>query len=138
MIRRQTNDEDRAQRSALRRRLAGFYSAFNKEDWRGCFEYVDPRLRAESRVELGTYSASLGRFFESYGPVRRIYSKIDLYLHVTTNRHDDRAFAYVIVLWQDKHHIPHIFRERWVRDKDEWYTRVAGLVAHTRTAGEPS
>jgi hypothetical protein len=125
------------QRTALRKQLNAFSYAFNKKDWERCFQFVDPKLRAGGRVNFPDYSASLARFFERYGPVHRIYTKINPYLNVTTNRHDDRPFAYAIVFWQDKDHAFHVFRERWVKENDSWYTRVAGLVAHQKLPAPP-
>jgi hypothetical protein len=81
---------------------------------------------------LPAYSESLARFFDQYGPIRRLFTKVSLYLNITTNKHDDRPFAYVVIVWQDKQHSFHLFRERWVKDDDLWYTRVVGLIAHDR------
>jgi hypothetical protein len=51
-------------------------------------------------------------------------------LHLTGSRpsSDPRPFANVYTVWQDERHEFHMFRERWVRDGDKWYTRVAGLI----------
>ena len=44
---------------------------------------------------------------------------------------DRRPFAYVYVVWQDEAHGFHMFRERWVKDRGWWFTRVVGLVPNS-------
>jgi hypothetical protein len=41
---------------------------------------------------------------------------------------DQRDFAYVVVSWKDKSNKFHQFRERWIKDRGKWFTRVIGLV----------
>lgn len=47
-------------------------------------------------------------------------------------RHDQQArprpFAYVYVVWKDAAKEFHLFRDRWVKDGGQWFTRVVGLV----------
>ncbi len=131
MAARRLKSAETAQRTALKRRLKAFYAALNEKDWDRCLTLVDPRLRAAGRIDSAKYAASLVRFREHYGPVRPEFIKLTLYLDAAANKHDPRPFAYVVVLWQDKHHEYHLFRERWVREGKTWYTRVAGLVTHT-------
>jgi hypothetical protein len=131
MAERRLQSAEAAQRTALKRRLKAFYAALNERNWERCFALIDPKLRAEGRVDAAKYAASLARFLEHYGPVQPEFIKLTLYLDATANKHDSRPFAYAVVLWQDKHHEYHLFRERWVRAKKTWYTRVVGLVTHT-------
>jgi hypothetical protein len=111
------------------------YACFNQETWAKCFSFIDPRLREGARVERQTYVDSVRQFKKVYGHVEPWFIRISLHLDAPANKNDDRAFAYVYVLWQDRAHAFHLFRERWVRDSDRWYTRVAGLVVNAKLAG---
>jgi len=95
----------------LRRRIRSFCQAFNRGDWARCFDFVDPTLRNQGRIEFAQYAESLAAF-------RAYYGKIDIW-HLRANihgrksaKHDDRAFAYVYVFWQDDRNGLHVFRER--------------------------
>src|SRR5262245_379817 len=126
-----TNEHEGAQRAALRERVKRFYKThFARKDWEKCYEHVDPRLREQRKVHPDAYAASLARFSDCYGRINIWHIDIHLHLDATKNRHDDRSFAYVYVFWQDERHQFHVFRERWVRDRGAWYTRVVGLVVH--------
>jgi hypothetical protein len=54
--------------------------------------------------------------------------RISLHLHQQSNKHDDRPFAYVYVVWQDDAKEFRMFRERWVKHLGRWFTRVVGLL----------
>jgi hypothetical protein len=66
--------------------------------------------------------------------VKQMYDRISLHLDASANKHDERPFAYVYVIWQDEAHGFHMFRERWVKHSDRWFTRVVGLVANRRAS----
>jgi hypothetical protein len=117
-----------AERAAIRRRVKQLYEWFNREQWERCFEVVDPKLRDAGRIRAESYTRSLSEFKEFYGVVRIWYMRISLHLAARGNKHDDRPFAYVYVVWQDDQSAFHMFRERWVKDAGRWYTRVVGLV----------
>jgi hypothetical protein len=123
---------DAPERRALRRRVENFYRRFNRGAWEECYALVDPRLRDADRVALSSYAESLRAFGEAYGSVRPWYVRISLHLDARSNKRDARPFAYVYVVWQDAANEFHMFRERWVKDGDEWFTRVAGLVVNRR------
>jgi len=132
-----TSENAAAQKAALRARVRRFYGTlFAKRSWQKCYEYLDPRLREQGKVDANTYAESLARFADYYGAISIRHIDISLHLDATKNRHDDRAFAYVYVFWQDKRGQFHVFRERWVRDGGDWYTRVVGLVVHERNGTE--
>lgn len=118
-----------SKRTALRRRVKAFYQHLSGEAWNRCYLFLDPTLRADGKVVLGPYSASLAEFKARYGSVQIWHIDISLHLEKTKRHRDDRPFAYVYVFWQDTNKAFHVFRERWVLDSARWYTRVAGLVA---------
>src|SRR2546425_6773542 len=119
-------------RRALRRRVNQMYEWFNQEAWGKCFFLVDPRLRERGSVDHDSYTASLQEFKDVYGHIAPRFVEVSLHLDASSNKKDDRPFAYLYVLWQDQTHAFHLFRERWVQDSGRWYTRVAGLVANKR------
>jgi hypothetical protein len=104
------------------------YDWFNQGLWEQCFSLIDPRLRDESKVQLRVYKEGLQAFEQVYGKVDPWYIRISLHLDASSNRHDNRPFAYVYVVWQDAERGFHMFRERWVKDSGRWFTRVVGLV----------
>jgi hypothetical protein len=122
-----------SQRAALRKRIKRFYRTFNQKDWEQCFAHIDPRIRENSKILRAAYVASLEAFKQRYGTINIVHIRINLYLDVVNNKHDDRPFAYVYVFWQDDKKAFHVFRERWVKDAGRWYTRVVGLVTHKET-----
>src|SRR5947209_19300948 len=93
---------DASDREALRRRVNQMYEWLNREAWAKCFSLLDPRLREQNRVEWQTYADSLRRFKEVYGKIKPWYVRISLHLDASSNKHDDRPFAYVYVVWQDQ------------------------------------
>jgi len=104
------------------------YDWFNQELWESCFSLIDPELREQSKVPLPTYADQLTAFKAAYGKINPWYIRISLHLDASSNKRDTRPFAYVYVIWQDDQHGFHMFRERWVKHSDRWYTRVVGLV----------
>ena len=116
------------ERAALRKRVRRMYYRFNRGLWERCFSHIDPRLREEGKVQLPDYSAGLERFKEIYGAIKLWHVRISLHLDAASNKHDQRPFAYVYVVWQDEVHGFHMFRERWVKQGSHWFTRLVGLV----------
>jgi len=70
-----------------------------------------------------------------YGSVHPWETRLSLHLDAGPTQQDKRPFAYVYVVWQDDCHGFHMFRERWIKEKGEWFTRVVGLVPN-RDRGE--
>lgn len=126
---------DTFERQSLRRRVVNMYEWFNQGQWEKCFSLVDPKLTAQGKTQLGPYSERLSEFKQVYGTVDRWQIRINLYLDASSNKHDNRPFAYVYVVWQDKARGFHMFRERWVKHGGQWYTRVVGLVANRKGWG---
>ena len=122
----------RADREALRRRVKRMYDWFNRGLWEKCFSLIDPDLREHSSVELSTYAASLRAFKEAYGTIHPWHIKISPHLGGSSTKPDQRPFAYVYVTWQDQVHGFHMFRERWVKHSERWFTRIVGLVPNRR------
>lgn len=120
-------------KAALKARVRRFYRNFNSNNWQTCFEYLDPKLR-QSKINFPQYSSSLERFADVYGPIKIWHMTVHLYLDVSKNKQDPRSFAFVYIFWQDKHQAFHVFKERWVRQGEDWYTRVAGLITHEAEA----
>jgi hypothetical protein len=124
--------KESAARLALRRRVMQWYERFNSERWSECLALVDPKLTAGGRVVKEAYAKSLEVFKRHYGAVHPWHVRISLHLSTARSASDPRPFAYVYTVWQDDRHGFHMFRERWVRDGDKWYTRVAGLVVNDK------
>lgn len=134
MIRRRPSTKLHQDETALRRRVFNFFRAFERGNTEKCFEYLDPQLVKDDKVAPDIYARSLHQFVDRYG-------KLDI-RHVDTrfvpagSKRDPRPFAYVLVFWVDARHEPHVFRERWVKEGEQWFTRVVGYVAHgERPAG---
>jgi hypothetical protein len=108
------------------------YDWFNRGRWDECFSLIDPKLREQGKVQPSPYSEGLQAFKEVYGTIKPWHVQLSLHLDASANKHDERPFAYVYVVWQDEVHGFHMFRERWVKQGDRWFTRVAGLVANRR------
>lgn len=108
------------------------YDLFNLGDWEGCFALIDPKLRETSKVEPRVYEEGMQAFREAYGAINPWYIRISLHLDAMTSKRDPRPFAYVYVVWQDSARGFHMFRERWVKEADHWFTRVVGLVPNRR------
>jgi hypothetical protein len=128
-----TKDQERTERTALRRRVRRFYKHFNRQDWQRCYDGLDPRLRNEGKVSFHPYAQSLSSFVAAYGAIDIWHIDLSLHLDAAANKRDPRPFAYAYIFWQDQRHAFHVFRERWVREAGEWYTRVAGLVTHAKS-----
>jgi hypothetical protein len=116
------------ERAALLRQVKGMIRDFNAERWERCFARIDPRLREKGSPEPSAHARQLKAFREAYGEIAPWHTRASLYAAVKTNKTDDRPFAFVYIVWQDAAKQFHIFRERWVKDGDRWFTRVVGLV----------
>jgi hypothetical protein len=113
---------------SLAARINSFYRFFNRRDWARCYEYVDPKLRSKRKSGLSDYSQTLRDFFEAHGPVEQVkILKISIHSGISI-KDDQRNFAYVVISWKDKSNRFHQFRERWIKDREKWFTRVIGLL----------
>jgi hypothetical protein len=110
------------------------YDSFADEVWEKCFSLVDPKLREKSKVQLPAYAEGMREFKAVYGRVHPWMIKLSLHLAAAPSQQDKRPFAYVYVIWQDRSNRFHMFQERWVKDGNRWYTRVAGLVPAVQKA----
>src|SRR5262245_1641171 len=126
---------DDSERENLRRRVKQFYQRFNSENWEGCFSMIDPRLIQGKKVELGTYVERMRAFKSVYGSVNFWRTVLSLHLNGAPNQGDVRPFGYVYVIWQDDARGFHMFRERWIKDRGRWFTRVVGLVPNKQETG---
>jgi hypothetical protein len=79
-------------------------------------------------VDLAAYSERMRVFKNVYGRVSLWFVRLSLHLAASPSQRDKRPFAYAYVIWQDEAHGFHMFRERWIKEGDRWYTRVVGLV----------
>ncbi|HEY2411396.1 MAG TPA: hypothetical protein VGI40_04105, partial [Pirellulaceae bacterium] len=120
-------------KGALRRRVMSWYSRFNDERWSDCYALIDPSLASSGKVNAEAYTHSLRNFRSRYGTIRPWHVRISLHLTGSRPTSDSRPFAYVYTVWQDDRHEFHMFRERWVQEGKNWYTRVAGLVLNEAT-----
>ena len=123
---------DASHRETLRKRVKRMYDWLNQGEWAKCHSLLDPRLREQNKVDEQVYADSLRHFKEVYGKIEPWYVRLSLHLDASTNKHDDRPFAYVYVVWKDQAHAFHMFRERWVQDAGRWFTRVVGLVPNAK------
>lgn len=113
---------------SLSGRIVNFYRFFNRQDWLRCHHYIDPKLQSQSAVSLADYSRSMQTFFEEYGPIQDVRI-VKLNIHAGSQaKADRREFAYLVISWKDKKNQFHHFKERWIKDRDKWFTRVVGLV----------
>ncbi len=113
--------------AGLRRTIRSFYDSYRQEKWTLCFNRVDPQLREATKIEFETYQDSLQRFRQTYGDVVILAIEVS---EIHRSKHDPRPFAFASIVWRDRSHEFHVFRERWVFDDKRWYTRVVGLVTH--------
>lgn len=122
---------DAVERKSLWRRVKRFYVRFNKADWDGCYALIDPQLTEQGKVEHTTYSKLMQDFKDVYGNVSTWLVRLSLHLDPTPKQGDKRSFAYVYVIWQDDKRGFHMFRERWIKEDGQWFTRVVGLVPNS-------
>lgn len=115
-------------RAALRRRVLARIRALNAGQPDTAFEMIDPRLRGKGTPASATHQDQLRAFRDAFGDIEPWHIRINLYPDGTTNKHDPRPFAYVYVVWKDAAKEFHLFRDRWVKDRGQWFTRVVGLV----------
>jgi hypothetical protein len=113
---------------SLAGRIVHFYRFFNRRDWGRCFDYIDPKLRDDGKVDPADYAETMDRFFAAHGPIRQIRIVNTTIYPGASSRSDGRDFAYMAVSWKDRANGLHHFRERWIKDQGRWYTRVLGLV----------
>jgi hypothetical protein len=113
---------------SLAARINFFYRFFNQRNWARCYEYVDPKLSAKTKSGLSDYSQTMRDFFEAHGPIAQVkILKISIHSGIEA-KNDQRDFAYVVISWIDKSNELYHFRERWIKDREKWFTRVIGLV----------
>jgi hypothetical protein len=129
MIRtKKSSGREASERQALRRKLKQMYDWFNRGAWEKCFSLLDPKLKKQSKLQLPLYSERMLAFKQVYGSINPWHIRLSKHLDGSSNKHDNRPFAYVYVVWQDQAHGFHMFRERWVKESGRWFTRVMGLV----------
>jgi hypothetical protein len=90
---------------------------------------LDPRIRADSRaVTRYQYAQSLRQFADHFGRVKVLKVHVTLHINEPTKLYEGRDFAVGQTIWEDAHGEQHTATERWVREKQFWYTRSTGLV----------
>ena len=124
----QSSPLDPAVRRALRQRVKQFYGRFNNGAWQDCYALIDPELTEQGKVKVETYAELMQAFKDEYGTVKPWTTRLSLHVDASPKQQDKRPFAYVYLIWQDQAHGFHMFRERWVKDHGQWFTRVVGLV----------
>ena len=109
-------------------RINQFYSLFNQQNWKGCFDTLDPKLNG--KIDFLWYNQNMAHFYKAYGPIQILDVKVSLHLDVPSNMWNETNFAYAKVVWKDKHNRKQTFQERWVKTPKDgnWYTRKAGLI----------
>ncbi len=117
--------------ASLRRAIRSFYDSYRQEKWTLCFNRIDPQLRESGKVDFDIYHDSLRTFWLAYGDVSILAIELS---EIHRSKHDPRPFAFADIVWRDRSHEFHVFRERWVYDDKRWYTRVVGLVAHQQAS----
>ena len=119
----QTSPRDAAARRALRQRVKQFYSRFNEGAWQDCYALIDPELTGQDKVSLDTYSKLMQAFKDAYGSVKPWRTQFSFHLDAAPKQQDKRPFAYVYLVWQDEAYGFHMFRDRWIHDRGQWFTR---------------
>ena len=114
-------------RVSLRRAIRGFYDNYRREKWTLCYDRIDRQLCEAAKVDFDDYRESLQTFLREYGDVSILVIEVS---EIHRSKHDPRPFAFASIVWRDRSHEFHVFRERWVYDGKRWYTRVVGLVTH--------
>lgn len=89
---------------------------------------IDPLLTRRGKVKLDAYAELMQAFKDAYGTIKLRWTRLSLHLKAAPKQSDQRPFAYVYLVWQDGAHGFHMFRERWVKNHGQWFTRVVGLV----------
>jgi hypothetical protein len=117
-----------SERKALWRRVHKMYAWFNHDSLEKCYTLLDPKLVDQSNIDPSRYAESLRAFKDVYGSIKPWHMQISLHLDASANKNDPRPFAYVYVIWKDEGLNFHMFKERWVKHANKWYTRVVGLV----------
>lgn len=118
-------------RASLRRAIRGFYDCYRGSKWTLCYNRIDPQLREAGKVDFDSYQVSLQTFLREYGDVSILMIEVS---EIHRSKHDPRPFAFASIVWRDRSHEFHVFRERWVFDGRRWYTRVVGLVTHQQSS----
>jgi len=118
----------------LRRRVFNYFKALTEGNAQKCFNYIDPRLIEKEAVDQSVYQNMIERFKQFYQKID--ISAVRILLVPRGSKRDPRAFACVWVIWFDAKDHPHFFRERWVMQNDEWFTRVLGYLAHENIVEE--
>jgi hypothetical protein len=112
----------------IKQRIRRFYGLFNAAKWSSCYRMVDPALR--EKLDFTSYSKSLADFRRYYGAICIVKAaKLKVHTNVNGGGYGGRDFASGVLIWLDNSDQPHVFKERWIRDGDHWYTRMAGLVS---------
>jgi hypothetical protein len=117
--------------ASLQRRVRVYYEHLKEGDAEWCYRALDPSLRASpSAVTFHQYAMSLDRFLAWCGDVSvKQIGPIDLHLGEANRLYQDRDFALLPVVWEDRSGQEHVFRDRWVREPNgRWFTRTTGFL----------
>lgn len=126
-----------SQQSALKRRIRRLYERLNANDFAGCHQMIDPRVRDQpTSVTLLQYENAARDFLAKTGGVKVMKVEITLHIAEPSKLYEDRDFAVGQTCWQDEYGQEHMFNERWVREGRTWFTRCTGFLA-SRTAVQP-
>jgi len=122
--------EHSVERARLRKQILCMLDALNECQWTRCAALIDPKIHESRTFSESAYCLSLQRFMNQYGKIELWHVRLSLHLPPHSNTRDSRPFAYASIVWKDAKHRFHMFRERWIKENDRWYSRVVGLISH--------
>jgi hypothetical protein len=129
---------ERNDRERLRHRVRRNITHINEQQFDECYNLLDPKLLSSQTAGSNDFLVSLKTFIEVYGRINVWHTKLYGTWDSRKMNGDKRPFAYAYVVWFDAQRRFHLFRQRWVRDGDLWYSRVIGLVAYDDDRGPAS
>jgi hypothetical protein len=130
--------------SSLTKRVRQFYKLLNEGDFAACYELIDPRVRLKpASVTLFQYQNALREFLTEFGIVRIKDISVRVHRNEPSPLYEGRDFAVGKTVWEDGAGLQHVFSERWVHERQTWYTRSTGFVVPGNgkngvSAGPPS
>jgi len=109
----------------LEKRIFAFYDSLNRGAFDEACALTDPEIPAKAPYKL--YAQRMREFMKWCGSISIFRIDINLHINEKNTLYGDRDFAVGHIIWTDERGEEHEFRENWVKNNEQWHTRVMGF-----------
>lgn len=117
-----TSEEKAVQ--AVELRIRQFFDLLNLQEFKQCYQMVDPKSR--ETLTLEQYTDSAKRFMQQVGKIEFIKTNLIAHINEKTNLYEDKDFVVGITTCKVKDKEITV-KEAWIK-RTSWHTKASGFI----------